>query len=360
MNGEILKRRVKAVRSLMRKKQIACLVATKPANVTYVTGFLGHDSWAVITNRSVYLLTDSRYIEQAQKECPSCRIIQRTDPIPEAAAKLLKKLKSIKPIAIEKSISVADFGALKKNAGIRLKTATDIIESVRSIKDTTELNTIRSAVRISAQALNNTLKRAKTGMTENELAGMLDLEFRRLGGRNGFDTILAFGTNASRPHHQPSGRKLKKNDAILVDFGAEYKNYRCDMTRCFSIGRPNAFFEKVYKVVEEAQHAAIKMIRHGADMKQVDAAARQVIARYDLPVYQHGSGHGFGLEIHENPFLSPKSKGKLQAGMVLTIEPGVYIPGKLGVRLEDNVLVTKNGCKILTRNCPHSTSLPGR
>jgi Xaa-Pro aminopeptidase len=198
-----------------------------------------------------------------------------------------------------------------------------------------------------------TIRQIKPGMTENELAGLLDFQIRKLGGTNGFDTIVAFGPNASRPHHQPSRKILKRNDTVLIDFGAKYKGYCCDITRCFAVGKSTAFYKGVFDVVEQAQAAAIKMVKADAEIVRIDAAAREVIRKNGLPVYEHGSGHGFGLEIHELPFLKAVTTGRLQAGEVITIEPGVYIPGKLGVRIEDDVLITKTGCKILTRNCPH-------
>jgi Xaa-Pro aminopeptidase len=297
-------------------------------------------------------LTDSRYTEQAQKECVGCGIIQRKDSLAEAAAKLLKKLKSVRTVAVEKSTSVAEFGSLKKHLKLRLRTVADIVESIRLKKDSSEIAAIRAAVRIATQALEQTLGYIKPGVTESELAGMLDFEIRKSGARNGFETIVAFGPNASRPHHQPSKRKLKKNDTVLIDFGAKYKGYCCDITRSFAVGKPTALFERAYEAVSQAQSAAIKMIKAGAEIQEVDAAARDVISKYDLPVYGHGTGHGFGLEIHESPFLKADGKGKLKAGEVITIEPGVYLPGKLGVRIEDDILVTETGSRILTRSCP--------
>jgi len=386
MNAGIIKRRIRAIRHRLKKKQINCLLVTKPANVTYTTGFLGADSWAVITPRAVYLLTDSRYTEQAKNECLLCKIIQRTAPLPEATGKLLKKLKSVRTVAIEKAASLADFETLKKNIKGRLKSAANTIEEVRSIKDNTEVIAIKKASQIAAKALRQTLEEAhflerdtrhetcpersrrirdarlKPGITENELAGMLDFQIRKLGAQNSFETIVAFGANASRPHHQPGNKKLKKNDCVLIDFGVRYKGYCCDLTRCFAAGRPSTFYRKVYNAVQEAQVAALKMIKAGVEIRHVDTAAREVIAKHDLPVYGHGTGHGLGLEVHEEPVISADSKGKLQAGMVFTIEPGVYIPGKLGIRIEDDILVTETGSKILTRqkygglthNCPHS------
>ncbi len=357
MNKEIIKKRIKAVRRELNKKKIGCLILTKPANVTYTTGFLGEDSWAAITKNNVYLLTDSRYTEQAQSECPQCKILERSDSLAKVVAELTKKLKSVRTVTVEKSSSLADFEELKKYVKGRFRTIANVIETVRSIKDNSELKAIEAAASIAAQALKQTLRYIKPGVTENEIAGMLNFQIRKLGATNAFPTIVAFGPNGSRPHHQPGPKKLKQKDSVLIDFGAKYKGYCSDITRCFAVGKPIALYQKVYDVVEQAQAAAIKLVKAGAKMKLVDAAAREVIGKNDLPVYGHGSGHGFGLEIHELPFLKPESKGILKAGQVITIEPGVYIPGKLGVRIEDDVLVTETGCRILTRKCPHSPRL---
>jgi Xaa-Pro aminopeptidase len=361
MDDRIIKRHIKAIRyqlnavrhPLREKKQIKSLLVTKPANVTYTTGFSGDDSWALITNRAVYLLTDSRYTEQAKNECPVCRIIERDRPMVEAVAELAKKLKSLRAITVEKSASLAAFETLKKHVKVRFQTVANIIESARSIKDKSEVAAISAAARIAAQALRQTFTYIKPGITENELSGRLDFQIRKLGAINSFETIVAFGPNASRPHHRPTSRKLRKNDTVLIDFGVRFKGYCCDITRCFVVGRPTRFYKKVHDAVQEAQTAALKMIKAGVAAKKIDAAAKRVIGKYDLPVYGHGTGHGLGLEVHEEPVISADSKAKLQPGMIFTIEPAVYIPGKLGIRIEDDVLVTETGSKILTRNCPH-------
>jgi len=357
MKKDVIKKRIRAIRRELNNRNIDCLIVTKPANVTYTTGFLGDDSWAAITKGNVYLLTDSRYTEQAQGECPDCIIVERTSLMAEAVDKLVKKLKSVQAVTVEKSLSLADFGALKRHVKARMKSVANIIETIRSSKDSMEITTIEAAASIATQAIKQTLRYIKPGVTESELAGMLDFQIRKLGATSSFDTIVAFGPNASRPHHQPSGKKLKQKDTVLIDFGAKYNGYCSDITRCFVIGRPTAFYKKVYDVVEQAQAAAIKIIKAGVKMKGVDAAAREVISKSDLPVYGHGTGHGLGLEIHESPFIKVQSKGTLEAGQVITIEPGIYIPGKLGVRIEDDVLVTEGGSRILTRKCPHSPLL---
>ena len=349
MDAGIIKRHIRAIRYQLRKKRIKSLLVTKPANVTYATGFLGDDSWVLFADRVVYLLTDSRYTEQAKKECLSCIIIERDKPMVEAVAELVKKLKSVRTITVEKSISLAVFELLKKFVKVRLKTVAGFIESARCIKDKSEIVAISAAARIAAQALERTFEYIKPGITESEWAGRLDFQIRKAGAASSFETIVAFGPNASRPHHQPTSAKLKKNDTVLIDFGVRFKGYCCDITRCFVVGRPNPFYKKVFTVVRDAQCAALKMIKPGVAAKKVDAAAREVIRKSGLPVYSHGTGHGIGLEVHERPVVSAGSKAKLQPGMVLTIEPAVYVPGRLGIRIEDDVLVTKTGYRILTK-----------
>jgi Xaa-Pro aminopeptidase len=358
MDAETIKKRTRAIRQQLIGEKADCLIVTSPANVSYVTGFTGADSWAVITKDRAYLLTDSRYTEQAGKDCVGCKIIQRPDTVPivEAATELVKA-RRLARIIIEDSASLTCFQSLRKNlkSYANLRSSAGLIESQRCIKDRNEIVRISKAAAIAAKALRQTLLGLKPGITENELAGFLDFQIRKLGAVSSFDTIVAFGPNASRPHHRPGTRRLKKNDAVLIDFGAKYKGYCCDITRCFAVGAPSTFYTKVYHVVEQAQAAAIKMVRAGVKISQVDAAAREVIAKNGLPVYGHGTGHGLGLEIHELPYIKAKTKGNLRAGVVITIEPGVYMPGRLGVRIEDDVLVTENGCELLTGVCPHAS-----
>ncbi len=352
MNARSIAQRVRGVRDQLSRRSIDALVLVKPANVTYLTGFSGEDSWAIVAKAAVYLLTDSRYTEQAQKECPLAKIVQRRDAMARAAGELMGRLKAARTVAIEKSVSLAQYQALRKRTATRLKAIDGLVEDQRSVKDTGELAAIRSAAAIATTAFKRALRHVRPGITESILAGILDLEMRREGAKVGFETIVAFGPNASRPHHQPSQRKLAETDTILIDFGARYNGYCCDITRSFAFGQPTAAFRRAYTAVEKAQAAAISMAKAGAELVQVDAAARGAIREAGLPVYGHGTGHGFGLEIHEIPFLKEKAKGKLQAGQIITIEPGVYLPGKLGVRIEDDILITDDGCELLTGACP--------
>ncbi len=349
VSKESVRVRIRGVRSWLGEQGIGCLVVTQPANISYITGFSGEDSWAIVGPRSVYLVTDSRYTEQARGQCPDCGIIERSGALADAVAEVVRKFRSVKTCGVETSMSISAYNSLKKNIPARIKTASGIVEEMRSCKDGHEIRALRKAAKIANGALTRIWRYVKAGVTENELAGRLDFEIRRLGSVNSFDTIVAFGANASRPHHQPGKRKLRTNDTMLIDWGAKYQGYCSDLTRCFTIGKTSGFYQRIYKVVEQAQAAAINMVKAGVEIVTVDAAAREIIRKNDLPVYGHGTGHGLGLEVHEAPVVSAKPEGKLQAGQIITIEPGVYIPGKLGIRIEDNVVVTASGCEVLSR-----------
>ncbi|MDD5458860.1 MAG: Xaa-Pro peptidase family protein [Phycisphaerae bacterium] len=348
--------RLGKAREELKDKKADALIVTTAENVRYLSGFTGDDSWLVLTPRAAYLLTDSRYTEQAQNQCIDCRIVERKVSLSQQAAKILGRLKKVKSVGIEGKASLAVFNALKKSVkGVKI--VSGVIESLRVIKDKDEVAAIRKAAQIAAAALRKIVRFAKTGVSENELAGRLDFEMRRLGAVNSFPTIVAFSANASRPHHQPTDKRLKENDTVLIDFGAKYDGYCCDITRCFSVGKRTRFYSKIYDAVEMAQRAGIEKVRAGVTAADVDAAARKVLKDAGLPLYGHGTGHGLGLEVHESPIVSAKNGDKeLKAGMVVTIEPGVYIPGKTGVRIEDDVLVTETGGEILTACCPYEVS----
>lgn len=346
---QIFKHRLGRVRQLLRHQNIDTLLVSNPANVTYLTGFLGSDSWVLLTRRAVFLLTDGRYTEQADSECFGCRIIERREPMTKAVAKLLGKYKSVESLAVETSVSVAQLKALKKNIKKRIRTVANVVETVRRAKDDYEVRAIKKAARIASKALAGAIRSARPGVTESALAGEIEHQIRNLGAKVSFETIVAFGPNASRPHHSSGKRKLRKNDSVLIDFGVRVRGYCCDITRCFPVGKPARLFDKAYQAVRQAQAAAIKSVKAGISFKTVDESARKIIRDYGFEPYSHGTGHGLGLDIHELPIVGPYSKGKLQVGDVITIEPGIYIPDKLGIRIEDDILVTETGCKILSQ-----------
>ena len=345
------KKRIKAVRKQFKQHKIQVFIVMSVDNVRYLTGFTGHDSWVLILPKQTILITDSRYTEQAKGECAGCRIFERKGALTKAVADFVTKTGHIRAVGIEDECSIAILNAVKKAVKRKIVPLKSIIENLRSIKTKEEIRLIEQSAKIAWLALRRTLPLMKAGMTEMELTAALEFHMKQLGAVPGFDTIICFGPNASRNHHQPGKRKLRKNDTILIDFGCRYKGYVSDITRCFVVGKPGAYYKKVYEAVRDAQKTAIEMIKPGVCMADVDAACRKVLAKRKVAVYGHGTGHGLGLQVHENPRISATAKKDFfEVGQVITIEPGSYISGKIGVRIEDDVLVTEKGYKILSRN----------
>lgn len=344
----ILKNRIKKVRAKLLAEKIDALIVTAVSNVSYLSGFQGEDSWLLITADIITLLTDSRYTLAAQKQCPLCKIYERKGRMTESIGEILKKNSKVKIAGVEDKIEVGIFKILKRKLPIRLKAVKNIVESVRQIKDESEISAIKKAGAVAEKSLEKVLTKIRIGMSEMEIAAMIDFEIKKAGANPSFETIVALGSNAAMAHHRPTTRKLKKVDTILIDYGAKLNGYCCDLTRCFAVGKVNKYYAKVYKAVLDAQTAAINILKAGVDAKIVDACAKEVIKLENLPPYGHGLGHGLGIDVHEQPAVSYLSKNTLQNGNVITVEPGVYLDGKFGIRIEDDVLVTKTGCEVLT------------
>ncbi|MCD4831939.1 MAG: Xaa-Pro peptidase family protein [Anaerohalosphaeraceae bacterium] len=357
MKADLYKNRVKKARKLCRDKTISSLVLTDAADIRYLSGFAGDDSWLVLTPRQCVLVTDSRYTTQAKKQCSACKIVERKGPITKAVAEILNKTSANGTIGIDENVSVRVFAALKKELLSKLKTAGSPLESLREIKDAAEVRAIITAGKIASDVLAKILPQIKYQMTENHIAGLLDFEIRKANSTNSFETIVAFGPNAAMAHHRPSNRKLKKNDSILIDFGAVYNGYCSDITRCFTFGKMSRFYADVYKAVFDAQSAAIAQVKDGAKIADVETAAKDVLKKANLPLYGHSTGHGLGLKVHESPAVAAVVKSRLKVGQTITIEPGVYIEGRFGIRIEDDILVTPTGAKILTKRLPTSDLL---
>lgn len=347
--NKIITARLSNIREKMRSEQIDALLLTSAENVSYCTLFSGDDSWALISSSKVWLITDSRYTEQAGGECLGCRIIERKGAICDALDLILKKNRSINTLGTERAISLSTYNTLEEKLSVDIKSVSNIVNNLREIKDAFEIECINKAASIARNVLEQSLTKLCRNMTESEFAGVIEFEMRKQGVKPAFDTIAAFGANGSRPHHRPGNKRLRKNDAILIDYGVKYKGYCCDITRCFAVGKATDEYMRAYRAVLDAQGAAIGSIKAGGSIAQADNAARAVIKAAALPDFGHGTGHGFGLNIHESPTVYRSSEQKFQCGQVVTVEPGVYIPGKLGIRIEDDVIVTANGCKILTR-----------
>ncbi|HAL44506.1 MAG: hypothetical protein A2Y12_19015 [Planctomycetes bacterium GWF2_42_9] len=344
----ILKKRVKKLREKLASDKINALIITNGPNVSYLSGFMGDDSWLLITANSNTLITDTRYTLQAQKQCSICTIYERKGKMTEAIVEIFKKDKKIKTAAVEDTIQLSIYKTLESKLPAKLKIGQGIVESVRQIKDSSEIEKIKKAALVAEISLAIVLKKIRVGLSEKEIAAMIDFEMKKQGAEPSFETNVSFGTNSAMAHHRPSAAKLKKIDTILIDYGAKLDGYCSDITRCFAVGKVNKFYAEVYKAVLEAQTTAINMLKAGIKAVDADSAAKEIIKKANLKPYGHGLGHGIGLEIHEAPAVSYMSQISLQNGNVVTVEPGVYLDNKFGIRIEDDVLITESGCEILT------------
>jgi Xaa-Pro aminopeptidase len=331
--------------------QIEALLISSPASIRYLTGYAGSNGLVLLTPSEAHFFTDPRYASDAQANI-TCKVHISKKPLIQAAADLLKR-KQFRKIGIEPAwINLDQYTQLQKALpkSATLKPLPGTIEEMRAVKSATEIGLIRRSVLLNSEALARTLRRLKPGLKELEIAAELDFQMRTLGAEKpAFDTIVASGPNSALPHAHPSIRRLGANELLLIDMGATLEGYASDMTRMVHMGPPPPRIRDLYKAVLEAQLAAIDAVRPGIAVTKVDAAARDVLKRHKLDkAFIHSTGHGLGLEIHEAPRIGKKDKTKLRAGMAITIEPGAYLPGIGGVRIEDTVLVTEKGCEILT------------
>jgi Xaa-Pro aminopeptidase len=347
------KRRRKLIRSL-KQQGVDALMVTNFTNVTYLTGFSGDDSYLLIGPQQTILISDSRYTIQIGEECSDIDTHFRSNrvPIMEAAGKLLRRAKPSKLAVESNSLTVGELEELSKQVkSLEIVPLSGLVETLREIKDSTEIASIREAVRMAEQGF-AVIRASLVGrMSELEAAHELEHSMRKFGAtRAGFEPIVAVGARAALPHAQPSKVTMETDDFVLFDWGAETADgYRSDLTRVLVTGKISTKLEKIYRVVLKAQLRGIKAIRPGAKGCDVDKAARSVIEKAGYgKQFGHGLGHGIGLEIHEGGRFSPTSETVLKAGMVMTVEPGIYIPGWGGVRIEDDILVTRDGHEVLT------------
>ena len=317
-------------------------------NLRYLTGFTGTFGILIIGEDEIFA-TDSRYTERASREVPDL-------PVEKVKGKwlawLAERLKAsgARRVAIgAQTTSVYVFKELERR-GVELVPMEGWVESLRRVKDPEEVERIAAAAQLTDQGLRWILGKLRPGMTEREVALELEMWYRKHGADDvAFDLIVAFGEDSSMPHHVPGDRELREGDLILLDIGAKVDGYCADLTRVVALGRPAPEARAIYELVLKANRAGLEAVRAGITGVEADRAARKVIqdAGYG-DHFGHGLGHGVGLEVHEEPRLSPISEDTLEAGMVVTVEPGVYLPGKLGVRIEDLVVVRPDGCEILS------------
>ncbi len=328
------------------------LLVTSLYNVRYLTGFTGSSANVLLfADGRATLFTDPRYTVQSKQQV-TCDVTIVKGPLTKAVAAAVSRRRIAKLGYEPENLNVARFEGLRRALPSRAEftpTTEGLIAKQRMVKDEGEIALIRAAVNLNSKALALALKHLKPGMTETELAAEIDYRSRRLGANGpAFDTIVAAGTRAALPHARPGSARIEPG-MLLIDMGAFLSGYSSDMTRMVHIGRAAPKYRKAYKAVLEAQLAAIDTVRPGATAASIDRAARRVLAQHGLErEFVHSTGHGLGLEIHEAPRLGKSDKTKLEPGMAITIEPGVYMEGWGGIRIEDTVLVTKTGCEILT------------
>jgi Xaa-Pro aminopeptidase len=320
-------------------------------NIRYLCGFTGSDGAFVITQRESYFLTDSRYWTQADEEVKGSQIIHYKKKM-EGIFSLLFDLK-IRKIGFESAslpFSAYQFLTERLANETKLIPLEEELRNLRAVKDTQELILIRKAIDISSHAFSQITKTLKESVVEREVALEMEIFMKASGAEAlGFDIIIASGKRSALPHGKASDKRIEKGDFILIDFGSGFQGYHSDQTRTVVCGNPSAEQEKIYQIVKEAHDKAIEKVRPGIPMSEVDGAARDHIRNQGYGEYfGHGTGHGIGLAVHEDPVVNGENKGPLQEGMVFTIEPGIYIPDWGGVRIEDMVLVTPHGVEVLT------------
>ncbi|MDB2686287.1 Xaa-Pro peptidase family protein [Mariniblastus sp.] len=344
-----------------RRKLVACLADTGAdgilisnlKNIRYLTGFTGSAAYLFLSPQQQILASDARYSIQLEQECPGLEIDIRdvASTLIDSAVRLVKSF-GWKSLAVESArIYKADFDELESRmTDVQLIGTTQMVERLRMIKDDSEIAAIRKSIQVNQTAFQNAVAAATPKQTEREFSFVLEAEMRKLGARRfAFDPIIGVGPRAALPHGSPTDVKLGSASNFLVDWGANVDGYLSDLCRMVITSDPEPKFVEIYDTVLRAQATAIAQIQPGIEARTVDAATRSVIEEAGFgEFFQHGSGHSFGLEIHEKPFLSPSSDAILTAGMVLTVEPGIYLPGIAGVRIEDDVLVTDSGCEVLS------------
>lgn len=324
-----------------------------PVNIGYLTGFTGTTAALLITGDRQLFLTDPRYTAQAGRQCLGFELatVEGSGGYDAAIAREAGRL-GVEALAVEADfVTLAAFERLQKNMpGIALQVTAELLAPLRQIKDSEEIAAIREACGLVDRGFSYLLTAIRPGLTEREVAADLEFFLKRSGSeREAFDTIVASGPNSALPHARPGHRTLQAGDFITFDFGARVRGYASDLTRTVVLGTATERQREVYEVVREALAAGTAAIRAGVDGKTVDAAARDLItARGFGPNFGHGLGHGLGRTVHDHVALSRASQLRLAAGMVITVEPGIYLDDWGGVRIEDDVLVTETGCEVLT------------
>jgi Xaa-Pro aminopeptidase len=347
----MIHKRLKAVRSVMMTQRLQSMLVTDLAHVRYLTGFSGSSGLCFITLTRQFFITDRRYKSQAPQEVHGFKIIiAKQNLFPLLAEK--KIIPTRARVGFESQhISVADMLSLKKLLPLRrFIHATNILENVTAVKDDKEIELIRSAAIISDNVFKKLLTLVRPGVRECDIAAEISYWHRKYGAEgDAFDPIVASGERGALPHARASEKKIRLGELVVLDFGCCYRGYNSDLTRTIAVGNPSEEMKNVYQIVLDAQKKAIDAVRSGATARSIDTIARKHIRQKGYGRYFiHSLGHGLGIHVHDPLRISAMSAAVLKTGNVVTIEPGIYIPGRGGVRIEDDIVVRENGCEILT------------
>ena len=348
--------RIESLKNVLGRKKLDGILIKKDANIRYLCGLDAQGSaYLLISKKGNFIITDARFKEVVQKELPDFILILIDGSRYDAIKSIVKRVR-IKRLGFESDwLNYTDYHLLKNRLKpIAFLPTKDIIENLRIIKDPDEINLINRSVLIARKAYLYAKDKIRPGLNGDRLAVLIDDKIRRAGAaRPAFQTIVAQNPYSSQPHALATKEPFKTRSAVVVDMGALYKGYNSDLTRLLFLGRISSKYRLIYDIIKTAQRLAIDKIRPGIKISEIDKAARQYIAKKGLKRhFLHSLGHGIGLEIHELPRISSKAKGVLFPGMVFTVEPGIYIPGWGGLRVEDMVLVREKGCEVLTGDIP--------
>jgi Xaa-Pro aminopeptidase len=344
--------RIKQLRQLFAKHDVDAFIVMDNSNIRYLTRFSSSESWLFVTKTKAYYVTDFRYILEAKKGLKGIEVVRYTKSFYETIFQLAVKNR-VKKLGFDAyHLSLGQYHHLKKSAKhVQLMERNGLVETLREVKDQYEVKAIRNALKIHAQALKLATKWVRPGRTERDVCSDLENFAKSKNVGFSFPPIVASGPNSCFPHARVSDRRIKNNELVLFDMGIDKNGYKSDLTRMFFLGRIPKLVTEINDFVRIAQQKAIKIIKPGVCIADVDKAARGFLASKGLDQYfGHALGHGVGLDIHESPRLSSQNTSTLRPGMVITVEPAVYLPNKFGIRLEEMVLVTKTGCEVLSGN----------
>ncbi len=344
--------RIRKLIGSFQEYHIDAFLVTKDINIQYLTRFPACESWMLVSPQGSFYITDFRYVLEAKEGLKGVKIYPYAKSIYSAVAELAGRLKFKKIGFDSRHLNVSQYENFKKSvAHLKFVKADHLVERLREIKDADEIQKIRQALKIHGQALRFLKKIIKPGVSEQGVLRQLEDFVRERGVGFSFSPIIASGPNSCYPHAKVTGRKMRLNESVLVDIGIDVGGYKSDLTRIFFLGRIPEPVERAYTYVRRAQQEAIQKIRAGIAASEVDKAARQYLKTQKLDkFFGHALGHGVGLEIHESPRLSQTDPAILKEGMVVTVEPAVYIPRQFGIRIEDMVLVKKKNCEVLSAN----------